>query len=263
MIMLVFLVCLLSSLVGAICGIGGGIIIKPVLDALGIMDVAAISFLSGFTVLVMSAYSILQCKFSGTSHIDKRIGNPLALGAVVGGILGKVFFSYITKFYGNLNKVGMVQAFCLLLVTLGTLVYSLYKDKIKTKSVNSVFVAFVIGASLGMISSFLGIGGGPMNLVVLYYFFSMSVRAAVENSLNIIMYSQIASLILTLMTKAPNFDLRFFVVMALGGLLGGMSGRKINKRIKDYHVNKLFIFLLILMIAINLYNMYKFGRSFI
>lgn len=259
MILLVFLVCLLSSLVGAICGIGGGIIIKPVLDALGIMDVASISFLSGFTVLVMAAYSIFQCKLSGVSHIDKKIGNPLALGAVIGGISGKLLFSYISKLYGNMNRVGMIQAICLILVTLGTLVYTLFKDKIRTKNIESLTVALGIGSALGMISSFLGIGGGPMNLVVLYYFFSMSVKTAVENSLYIIMYSQIASLILSFMTGLPDFDKSFFFVMALGGLAGGISGRKINKYIKDSHVNKLFILLLIIMIGINLYNMYRFS----
>lgn len=33
---IIVLVCFLSSVVGAVCGIGGGVIIKPVLDATGI-----------------------------------------------------------------------------------------------------------------------------------------------------------------------------------------------------------------------------------
>ena len=52
MIYLIFLVvCFAASIVGAICGIGGGVIIKPVLDSFGVLDVTAISFLSGCTVL--------------------------------------------------------------------------------------------------------------------------------------------------------------------------------------------------------------------
>ena len=52
MIYLIFLVvCFGASIVGAICGIGGGVIIKPVLDSFGVLDVTAISFLSGCTVL--------------------------------------------------------------------------------------------------------------------------------------------------------------------------------------------------------------------
>ncbi|MEI3183290.1 MAG: sulfite exporter TauE/SafE family protein [Lachnospiraceae bacterium] len=38
-------------------------------------------------------------------------------------------------------------------------------------------------------SSFLGIGGGPINLVVLLYFFSMDTKAAAQNSLYIILFS--------------------------------------------------------------------------
>ena len=56
----VFLVCFFASVVGAICGIGGGVIIKPALDAFHIMDVSTISFLSGCTVLSMSCYSVAK-----------------------------------------------------------------------------------------------------------------------------------------------------------------------------------------------------------
>ena len=42
-----FLVALGASAVGAVCGIGGGVIIKPVLDLLHLETVSAISFLSG------------------------------------------------------------------------------------------------------------------------------------------------------------------------------------------------------------------------
>ena len=53
-----FLVALTASVAGAICGIGGGVIIKPVLDLLHLETVTAISFLSGCTVLSMSCYSV-------------------------------------------------------------------------------------------------------------------------------------------------------------------------------------------------------------
>ena len=61
-LLLIFLICFSASVIGAICGIGGGVIIKPVLDAFGIMDVATISFLSGCTVLSMTTYSVIKNK---------------------------------------------------------------------------------------------------------------------------------------------------------------------------------------------------------
>lgn len=50
-----FIISLLASVVGAICGIGGGVIIKPTLDLFHLDSVATVSFLSGCTVLVMCA----------------------------------------------------------------------------------------------------------------------------------------------------------------------------------------------------------------
>ncbi len=46
-ILVVLIISVLSSVAGSICGIGGGVIMKPLLDAVGIMSVSEISFLSG------------------------------------------------------------------------------------------------------------------------------------------------------------------------------------------------------------------------
>ena len=52
---LFFLICLAATTAGGISGVGGGVIIKPVLDAVSGMGVATVSFLSGCTVLAMTA----------------------------------------------------------------------------------------------------------------------------------------------------------------------------------------------------------------
>ena len=162
MIYFVFLiVCFGASVVGAICGIGGGVIIKPVLDSFGVLDVTVISFLSGCTVLSMATYSVVKNKISGESHVTMKTGFPLAVGAAAGGLIGKWLFSYVKSLSSDPNKVGAVQALCLLIVTIGTLIYTIYKEKIKTYQVDSVIVCILIGIFLGVMSSFLGIGGGP------------------------------------------------------------------------------------------------------
>lgn len=70
--LLALIVCFFASVIGAICGIGGGVIIKPVLDSVGILDVTAISFLSGCTVLSMTTYSVL--KIGVVVHHIYRLG---------------------------------------------------------------------------------------------------------------------------------------------------------------------------------------------
>lgn len=258
-LLLIFLICFSASVIGAICGIGGGVIIKPVLDAFGIMDVATISFLSGCTVLSMTTYSVIKNKCSGESHVEQKTGLPLALGAAAGGLLGKSMFSLISSLSPDKNKVGAVQAACLLAVTLGTLIYTIYKARIKTCHISNPVACIGIGVFLGILSSFLGIGGGPINLVVLFFFFSMTTKVAAENSLYIIFFSQIASLLSSLVTKSvPYFQLITLVFMVVGGIAGGACGRKVNKKIDDKTVDKLFIGLMVLIIFINIYNIIKF-----
>ena len=254
-----FAVSILSSIVGSICGIGGGVIIKPVLDAVGIMSVSCISFLSGCTVLAMSIVSVYKNIKAKSTKLNVKIATALAIGAAVGGVLGKSMFQALKKTVGNENLVGMTQAIVLILITLGTLVYT---NKIRTRQCRQIWVCVMIGIILGIMSSFLGIGGGPINLVVLAYFFSMSTKEAALSSLYIIMFSQITSLMQTIVTgTVPDVKAVYFIVMVAGGILGGTIGSRINKKISEENVNKLFIFLMAVIICINIYNAVKFGMA--
>ena len=248
-----------ASVVGAICGIGGGVLIKPILDAFGVLSVASISFLSGCTVLSMSCYSVLKARLSKESLVDLKTGTPLAIGAAIGGVTGKMMFQYLSDMFTNKDQVGAIQAVCLLMISLGTMIYTLKKAQIKTLHVQNPLVCIAIGLVLGICSSFLGIGGGPINLVVLFYFFSMDTKTAAQNSLYIILFSQITSLVNTLITHTvPEFEVGLLILMVGGGILGGAAGRIVNKRMDVNMVNKLFIGLMAVIMLICAYNIYQF-----
>ena len=251
---LFFVVAFLSSIVGAICGIGGGVVIKPVLDMLQMGAPATINFLSGCTVLSMSLYSVSKALRSGDSTVEMSTGTPLALGAALGGVVGKEMFSAVKAFFDGSPMVGGVQAIALGIITLGTLLYTLNKSRIKTRTTSNKLVCLVIGLLLGIMSSFLGIGGGPINLVVLGYFFSMDTKTAAANSLYIILFSQMASLIATLISGVPEVRILALILMVAGGIGGGIVGRKLNKKMDNRAVDKLFIGLMVLIVGICVYN---------
>ena len=118
----------------------------------------------------------------------------------------------------------------------------------------------VIGLVLGLMSSFLGIGGGPINLAVLSFFFSMKTKEAAINSLCVILLSQIASLVQMFVTASvPNVLPLFLFAMIAGGVTGGLTGQAINKRISSAQVDKLFVVMLLAVSAISLYNAYSFA----
>ncbi|MCI8657914.1 MAG: sulfite exporter TauE/SafE family protein [Oscillospiraceae bacterium] len=258
--MLVFLIALLSSAVGAICGIGGGVVIKPVMDMFRIDSVAAISFLSGCTVLSMSCYTVGRAMLAGEGRVDVKTGTPLALGAALGGLAGKALFTAVKDLFQQSDMVGAVQSACLAVITLGTLAYTLCKARIHTRRLTAPAACCAVGLALGICSSFLGIGGGPINLVVLYYLFSMDTRTAAANSLYIILFSQLASLLATLIAGTiPDLQLMMLVWMIAGGIGGGIIGRACSRRMDDRAVEKLFMGLMGVIIAISLFNCFRFA----
>lgn len=255
----IFFICFSASIIGTVCGIGGGVIIKPSLDSFGFLDVVSISFLSGTCVLAMSSYSVLKSKLSKANIIKKRTSFPLAIGASLGGIIGKYLFNYIKEISNRAEKIGGIQALILGLITILTLIYTIYKDKIKSYKIINIYLCFIIGLVLGIMSSFLGIGGGPINLVVLYFFFTMSTKEAVENSIYIIFFSQLASLLQGIFTRTiPDFSFSTLIIMVFAGVLGAFVGKKINSKIDNKIVESLFIILMSLLILLNIYNIYKY-----
>jgi len=251
-------ICLLATTLGAISGIGGGVIIKPILDATASLSVSQISFLSGCSVLAMSIVSLLSSR-SGDAKIDKKRTTPLAIGSAVGGVIGKLLFDIIKRFANNDGVVGVAQSAIMILLTLGVLIYVLNKKHIKTNDLNSVFACSLIGITLGILSSFLGIGGGPINLAVLYFFFSMNTKTAALNSLYMIFFAQTASLIFSFASSSiPEIDYLTLAVMIVSGIVGGFVGRKINKRMSPKAVDILFGCMLIAITATSVYNLFRY-----
>lgn len=250
-----------ASVAGAICGIGGGVIIKPLMDVCHIADVAQISFLSGCTVLSMSCYSVVRAVASKKSLVRFQTGTPLAIGAAIGGMLGKNLFSLIQSATVQSDRVGGYQAVCLAVLTIATLIYTLNKQRIVTLQMKNIFFCSIVGLALGVMSSFLGIGGGPINLVVLHYFFSMDTKEAAQNSLYIILISQVASLFTSIVnTSVPTFEPMWLALMVTGGILGGIVGRSMNKRLTSVMVDRLFVGLVVVIIGISVLNAWRFLR---
>lgn len=263
MILIFILIGLLASTAGSLCGIGGGIIIKPILDLSNLMSVETASFLSGCTVLAMTAFSVGRTFLGKNRTIDVSRGTPLAVGAGAGGIAGQFFFSKIAKAVPDTAVLGMVQSGILFFVTLGTLIYTLLEHKVVTLHLKRKSACCLVGLGLGLLSSFLGIGGGPINLLVLHYFFSMERKKAALNSLYIILFSQLCSLIVVLMNGSPiDGALPYLPAMIGSGIAGGLIGSTLRRRLSAQWVSALYRVLICVILAICLWNFTRFSGAF-
>lgn len=96
--------------------------------------------------------------------------------------------------------------------------------------------------------------------MILFYFFAMDTKTAAQNSLYIILFSQITSLVTTLLTRSvPPFEWTALLFMVVGGIGGGMMGRRLNQKMDNAAVDKLFMGLMIVIILISVYNFFRFA----
>ena len=256
--MILFIVCILASSIGAVVGAGGGVIIKPVLDMIGLLPVSTVSFCSGCTVLGMSVCSLIRNRNDGVK-LEIKMSTALAIGAVAGGLVGKWMFELVRNGFGDERMLGAIQAIFLTIITIGVFLYVCNKDKLPSKHVDNFFVAIIIGVFLGIISSFLGIGGGTSNVAVLFFFFSMEAKQAAKNSLYIIIFSQISSIVSAVATASvPDFTWMNLIFMVAGGISGALVGAAISKRVDNKGVEKILKILLLVIIAMDFYNVLKY-----
>lgn len=253
-----FLICIIATTVGAISGIGGGVIIKPVLDAVSGLPVATISFLSGCTVLAMTIVSMLRSR-GGEVQLEPRRGTLLAVGGAAGGVLGKMIFDLLCSGFPD-SLVGVVQSILMIVLTGGILIYVLNRDKVRTYSVQNAVSCFLVGGLMGVLSAFLGIGGGPINLAILYLCFSMDTKTAALHSLYVILFSQITSFVTTFAKHiVPSFDPAMLILMVIGGIAGGYLGRSFSSRMTNEQVDRLFRWILVVITLISCYNLYHYA----
>ncbi len=258
MVFIYLLIGLGASIVGAISGIGGGVIIKPTLDILSSYNVSVISFLSGNTVLAMTFSSLLRNRTSKIK-LDMKISPLLALGGIGGGLLGKYLFDIVKLNFGNDNIIGAIQSISLALLTLGVLFFTIFKEKIPSYNFKNSAISLGIGILLGSVASFLGIGGGPINLAILYFFFSMDSKTAALNSIYIIFFSQATNLLFTILRgNIPQFPPLVLILMVFGGIGGGIIGSHLKKIMTNKEVDILFCVVMAIIICISSYNFINF-----
>lgn len=251
---LYFLIAILATSIGATAGIGGGVIIKPILDFLGGFNLETINMLSSFTVFSMAIVSIIkQIKYKFKLEVRKTVF--IGIGSIIGGILGDAILTRIINVINNDAKVIMYQNIILAILLIAVFIYMNNKKSMKQFKIEKSMLCIFIGIALGTISSFLSIGGGPVNVCVLTLFFSMGTKEAAVNSIITILFSQMPKIF----TSIDNvflgyYDLTMLPVMVIGGVLGGIIGAKLNRNMSNEFIVKVLNMVILSLVLLNIYN---------
>lgn len=268
MTFLVAIIILSATLIGAICGLGGGVIIKPLLDSVSNYSTFQISVISGACVLAMSTTSLTRHLMLKTK-IDVKKAIFLAIGSTFGGIIGSSLFNLIENFAISIfdDKAQMMvkifqNSFLFILISL-ILCYMIFlKKKNICANVTNPILTIIIGCILGIISVALDIGGGPINVCVFALLFGMDVKASSVCSILTIFVAQVTKFIKWGLTGAFVKNTVFNEVLPVYMLLilifvavcGGLIGTKINKKVSKSAVNTVYCCALVFVICLSFYN---------
>lgn len=252
MTIIYFFTAIIATTLGSLAGLGGGVIIKPVLDTLNHFDLSSVSILSSCTVFAMALISTFKQMKNGFQVQKQMI--ILSIGSILGGILGKHFFDLFLKLFTD-EQIGKgIQALILSVL----LIITLLKNKLPKYKISNFYFIFFLGLFLGGTASFLGIGGGPVNVAILVIFMSLPTKIAAINSVFIILLSQFSKLsLLILESKLQAVDMKILLFMVIGGILGGILGAKLNKILSEEMIEKIFSISVFGIIALNVFNAIK------
>ncbi|WP_415406033.1 sulfite exporter TauE/SafE family protein [Sulfurovum sp. CS9] len=194
-------------------GIGGGMILVPILLALG------------FEIKDAIGISIVQMVFSSIygSYLNHKKGSLIVgegifvgLGGFVGGYIGGYVTEYIADAVLQFTFLG------LLLYALLRLFFSKnHEDDAQTKSLNTALL-FGIGLGIGIFSITLGIGGSIILTPLLVGLLHYPLKKAVSAGLFFVVFSSVAGMISRL--SSGTIDFNNGLIVAVASLVGVALG---------------------------------------
>lgn len=255
MYLIYFLIISLATCIGALSGMGGGVIIKPALDALNFTDLNNINFYSSLAVLSMSIVSIYK-KYKNNEVIKFKYLILIALGSILGGKIGAEIFKYSLVYFQNQEIVRLIQIFITVAILSISVYYTLFLSY--TLNLKKHVFYFIISLFLGIISTFLGIGGGPINVSLFVFAFGISLKNATLYSIATIFFSQLSkNFIEFFITGVNEYNLIPLIVIIPAAIIGGNIGTRINILSSNTFVQKAYNIITIFVILLNIYNAIK------
>ncbi len=125
-------------------------------------------------------------------------------------------------------------------------------------TLNTIIILILIGLFAGMMSGFIGIGGGVIMVPALVYILGLTQHQAQGTSL-ILMLPPIGILAVMNYYKAGQVNIGYGIVIALAFVVGGYFGSKIALKLNANLVKLIFGILMLYISVKMIYSGYKGG----
>ncbi|WP_088071418.1 sulfite exporter TauE/SafE family protein [Gottfriedia luciferensis] len=251
---------------GSLVGLGGGIIIVPMLlnidrflDAFSTVPIHVAVGTSLITIVFSSLSSTLT--YHKQKRIDYRSGILFLIGSVPGSLLG----TYINTL---LDTERFTLIFGIFLFCISIFLFVSSKLNKKPKAVHkgiirtftndegeactysySLPLAILLSICVGFISGLFGIGGGILLVPMMAFLFGFPPQLAVATSMFVVMFTTLGSSISYIALGEVNFY--YILLLIPGAWFGGKIGAYINQKLKTETI-ALILRLVVLLYSIKI-----------
>ena len=272
------LLVLLGAVVGFVSGlfgIGGGFLMAPILIFLGIPPAVAVASQASH-VVASSTSGVIS--YTSQKAVDYRIGGVMALGGVIGALLGVELFRWL-RLLGQADM-AVAVSYLLFLGAIGTLMLYeslgqilrrvrgeiaphrerrrplwLYGLPLKMRFPRSgLYISaippFALGAFAGVLSAIMGVGGGFILVPAMLYVLRMKAGVVVGTSLFQII---IVTAMTTILQAGRNqtVDIVLSTLLLVGGVVGAQYGARLSGRFRP-DVLRALLALIVLLVGIQM-----------
>ena len=238
---------LITSSIVTLLGIGGGLIILPILIYFTDVGLKAATAISAVQVFFASSFG------SFFNRLQKTINFRYAI--IFGASSGITYFfgSYFTKSIPeNTIKIIYLCAVILALVLFyikrsnnidNDLELAAKRVPVKSDYFKIIPISLIAGFSFGV----LGVGGGFLYVPLLVLLFDLPLKIAIGTSLMIVFFNAVPGIIGKLLSI--RFDIFLGLAVAVGAIIGSRIGTYLNRKISEKIIKIIFTLLLVIIIA--------------
>lgn len=267
-VIILIIICMIAGLIGSLVGLGGGLIITPVLTTFFDVD---IKYAIGASILAVIATS----SGASVSYLKDKITNVkvglfleifTTVGALLGALLAGIFSSQvlyilfslilINSFYGMLKKAGLIKKTSseskvekdVLAQKLGFA--SSYYDKAEKKNISydvyNVKKGSAVMFGAGLASGLLGIGSGAFKITALDGYMKLPIKVSTATSNFMMGVTASASALIYFFNGTINPYIA--APVAFGTLFGSIIGSQVMQYLNSKYLRYIMLPILLLTI---------------
>jgi uncharacterized membrane protein YfcA len=233
---------IITGFISGFFGVGGGMILVPLLLFLGYVMKEAVAI-----SIMQMVFSSIYGSFLNAKHAQNVVKDGLIIG--LGGFVGGLQSGYIVT---NVSNESLQYVFIIILIfSIIRIFYSPAVQDCERKS-HSKLTLFIIGAFIGIVAMSIGVGGSILLTPILVGFMKYDLKSATALGLFFVIFSSVAGFA----SISLHGHMLYFegATVGIGSLIGVYFGIKAKHLVKATSYKKYILILNIIILIAMLYK---------